>query len=1046
MPGHIITKPLHPGAARLTATLVAVVVVLIAAPVGSEVGGDTGLLPSTWQTGGTGHAAVADNRSDGAGQPTIAYSRNVGDTIWVIEASGGTPRQITTHRSGDPTWSPDGTQIAFTRYQGSTYDGVWVMDADGANPRRLTTGFSGGPDWSPDGVQIAFTSPRGIGVVNAETGASQQLTVNSDRDPAWSPDGSRIMFSRSERGVWVMGADGAKPTRIAIEARHPAWSPGSVRIAYTNHHMEGIFVMGANGAYKRQLTTDNGVFPQWAPDGTQIAYLGQRLDEIWSMEADGANRQQLASTGWDFVWSPDSQIIAFTRPDGIWVMDSDGDNPRQLTTHGSGPVWSPDGTHILYTSSHPDGVWLTDSEGDNRWQLTTHGSGPVWSPKGGHLAFTRPDGIWIIDSEGEHQLQLTDQYTEGPVWSPNGIQLAYTTRFGGTHVIDADGNNPRQLASDGTDPAWSPDGSQIAFVTTADQSLRTSDPEPSIHVIDVDGANRRLFTADGADPAWSPNGSQIAYTTRSGEIRVGRLNDPVHRSTNHYGDQPTWSPDGTHLAYVGSGGGIFITDSGGENHRTVTLERGLHPQWSPDGLRLAYHTTSGLAVVDAAGDNHRFLVDHGEKPSWRPGLGSAPTIHPLSQTSLSCPPDGGRHMPRFLPLTAALASPAPQTVSGPFEIEVAFSRPVSGFRPEELSVVNGRVTTFVDCGHRFRALVSPASVGAVTVRIPQNAAWDITGQGNFPSPILVRTGTSESTSQAWGIDTWDRTAVARSYTQEFRRTQPVMAHTGRIEDCLAGSNGRPFLDSVIQRINWYRTMAGLSEVAERVEFSEWAQQAALMMSAEGDLSHSPSPDWACHTTLGTTAAARSNLLLGAVGIEAVDGYMRNRGSDNLAVGHRRLLLHPRLREIGIGDTPGEGGRRSANALYLPEEGFWESPPRVRQPRGFVAWPPPGYVPNQAVWGRWSFSVPGADFSRASVTMTDHNGPVPVEILIRDSSFAGSRRIPDPAIIWAVAGDLDSTPLPTPTGGDHCFTVVITGVRVAGRIQTPYEYATCLFGS
>ena len=70
--------------------------------------------------------------------------------------------------------------------------------------------------------------------------------------------------------------------------------------------------------------------------------------------------------------------------------------------------------------------------------------------------------------------------------------------------------------------------------------------------------------------------------------------------------------------------------------------------------------------------------------------------------------------------------------------------------------------------------------------------------------------------------------------------------------------------------------------------------------------------------------------------------------------------------MGTGDIPPEGGW-AANSLWVFDSNIWGERPPTREE--FVAWPPPGYVPYQVVYPRWSISYPGADFSQAEVTMT-----------------------------------------------------------------------------
>ena len=245
-------------------------------------------------------------------------------------------RRLTNHDAEDmsPSWSPDGTLIAFQ----SNRDGNWaiyVMDADGNNLRRLPNrdAGDGSPSWSPDGTLIAFQSNQHIYVTYAN-GRNARWHTNSGGSPSWSPDG----------------------TQIAFQSKHDS-----------NWH---IYVMDADGSNPRQLTSHSlNEKPSWSPDGTQIAFQSYRDGnwEIYVMDADGNNLRRLTNhNAWDGSpsWSPDGTQIAFqSKHDSnsnwhIYVMDADGSNPRQLTRYGhyESPSWSPDGTQIAFQSNR-DGNW-----------------------------------------------------------------------------------------------------------------------------------------------------------------------------------------------------------------------------------------------------------------------------------------------------------------------------------------------------------------------------------------------------------------------------------------------------------------------------------------------------------------------------------------------------------------------------------------------------------------------------------------------------------------------------------------------------------------
>lgn len=182
----------------------------------------------------------------------VAYVGDVNGIreIFVADVEELTVRQITDSRLDPmwPTWSPDGTQIAFiSDYPFSLY----VIDLASDSPPTLLAGPGVGLfDWSPDGQMIAFSMSTDnsrdptvteIYTVDVETAVVTQLTDNNfyDISPAWSHDGDYIVY-QSARGsayeIVVMKADGTGIRQLTFDQdtdkRWPDFSPNDQYVVY----------------------------------------------------------------------------------------------------------------------------------------------------------------------------------------------------------------------------------------------------------------------------------------------------------------------------------------------------------------------------------------------------------------------------------------------------------------------------------------------------------------------------------------------------------------------------------------------------------------------------------------------------------------------------------------------------------------------------------------------------------------------------------------------------------------------------------------------
>ncbi len=336
---------------------------------------------------------------------------------------------------------------------------------------------------------------------------------------------------------------------------------------------------------------------------------------------------------------------------------------------------------------------------------------------------------------------------------------------------------------------------------------------------------------------------------------------------------------------------------------------------------------------------------------------------------------------------------------------------------------------------RTSAIVRSVAVAAVATLVfagTAGAASTVT-----PTAVTAPAPFARLTTGDW-IDTSNRQAVIDSHEAEFSRATPDIGWTGNRSTCNAGTTSTAYRAAIIDRVNWFRSIAGVpADVTENATFSAKAQEAALMMSVTDRLSHTPDSSFGCYTTRGAEAAGGSNLYLGRTGPHAITGYMLDPGAGNVSVGHRNWILHPTASQFGTGDTPGPG-RQATNTLWVIDNAFGAQP-QLREPEGFIAWPARGFVPGELVFPRWSFGLRDADLAAASVTMQRiENGRV-VETVASPIVFGNdSQQAPFSIVVWEPVG------INTSPSIDQTYRITVGNVGV-GSQRKSFDYDVTVIG-
>lgn len=206
--------------------------------------------------------------------------------------------------------------------------------------------------------------------------------------------------------------------------------------------------------------------------------------------------------------------------------------------------------------------------------------------------------------------------------------------------------------------------------------------------------------------------------------------------------------------------------------------------------------------------------------------------------------------------------------------------------------------------------------------------------------------------------------------------------TGNVSTCTAGDMSATSRANALALVNLFRWIAALPAVTTSDQYNQDDQACALMMQANGQISHTPDSSWLCYTAAGANAATNS-CVSGAGAVVSVAEYMVDPGNPT-TLGHRRWVLSNYLGPIGIGSTG------NYSCMYTGSTG--------NAGKAWIAWPAPGFFPLQAAtdsWNRsinttgWSVESDSINLAGAVVAVTLNGTNLPVTVAQLDANY-GSR--------------------------------------------------------
>lgn len=341
--------------------------------------------------GGQPPALSLPNGSAVAAGGKLIFATSSGGDLYSVNAECaslpegcGTDLQKLTSGVIDPVVSPDGTQVAYTRWDGANMGALYVLNLTDGSEQVVAGDIARpkSPTWSKDGQEIIISFQHG-GTVNPQPECREFDSDDGMQLPNFSEITSmhvsdngevKICFIRQEDLQWGLrqinlATGQAEDLPADLYSFNPTWDPqNSWRVIYDG--LRGLMQLDVASGELQPFTTDvRDTAPVFSPDGQTLALTYKQHDhwEVYTYDLASGSRQRLTKpplladpqySSAAPAWSPDGSQIAFmtdrTGQWEIWVMNADGSNQRKLFAMKG----TPDG-YVLHDKDNSRG-WLEE--------------------------------------------------------------------------------------------------------------------------------------------------------------------------------------------------------------------------------------------------------------------------------------------------------------------------------------------------------------------------------------------------------------------------------------------------------------------------------------------------------------------------------------------------------------------------------------------------------------------------------------------------------------------------------------------------------------